>query len=95
MVAAGSLPAACRLAERESFDLVIVEYDFYSGNFIGSVAESAGLFMLPHVIVVADPHTWSAGETGAVPGPPDVVWKPIQPERLLAAVRELVGARAE
>jgi hypothetical protein len=77
VVSAGSLPAACRVAADESFDLVVLDYDLLAGHFLESVAEGAKLFLLPRLLLVADRGSWGPCDEAGPGLASEILWKPL------------------
>lgn len=79
--------ARCRVEVRDTFDgadrydLVIVDGE--------RLSEARGV-MAKHVMILADPRSWCPTDDAGLWGIPEILWKPIDPERLLGKIRQLL-----
>ena len=88
VVSAVSLSSACHIASSESIDLILLDYDLLllDGKYLELVPDTSTLFIFPQLIVVANRDTWGPCDDAEIWGPPDILWKPFDPEVLLGKI---------
>ena len=94
VVAAGNLRSACLIASSEPIDLVILDYDLFANDFPEAISDTSKLFTFPRLIVVAHRDTWGACDDAGIGRPPEILWKPLDPETLLAKTLQKIDPAA-
>ena len=70
----------------------MLDYDLLAGNFMGLIAGCSRIFMFPRLILVADRGSWGPCDDAGIWGPPEILWKPLDPQALYAKVCQLLAS---
>jgi DNA-binding response OmpR family regulator len=89
IVTAGTLPSVCQVAKEEKFDLIVLEDDLLAGKFM-SWLEGSQIFLSPCLILVAERRGRVTRDVAGVEEPPEVLWKPLDPEALYEKICRLL-----
>ena len=57
------------------------------------IADGSRLLMSPRLLLVAGRETWGPCDDAGLWGPPEILWKPLDPETLFTKVRQLLHSR--
>ncbi len=72
------------------YDLIVLDYELLAGHSIESTAECSRLLTFPSLSLVADRESWGPCDDAGVWGPPDILWKPLDPEAAYTKVCQLL-----